>query len=135
VTPRERGETQRGDPMETLELAKAFIDALQAGDVDAARACLCEDAGIWHNFDDVDQTVDQNMALFEWMKRKSSARSYEITRLEEIEGGYLQQHILHMKNLAGESFAMHACVIVKVRDGRISRIEEYLDPAPTAALR
>jgi ketosteroid isomerase-like protein len=30
---------------------------------------------------------------------------------------------------------MHACCMVTMRDGRISRIEEYLDPAQAAAIR
>ena len=121
--------------MKTLELAQRFMDVLEAGDVDGARACLAPDAGIWHNFDDVTQTVDQNMALLEWMKTKATERRYEITRLEQIEGGYLQQHVLHLTTRSGEKLKMHACVVVTVRDGSIARIEEYLDPAPTTRLR
>lgn len=121
--------------MKTLELARRFMDVLEAGDIDGARACLTPDAGIWHNFDDQTQTVDQNMALLEWMKGRAARRHYEITRLEEIEGGYLQQHVLHLRSLSGEELKMHACVVVTVRDGLISRIEEYLDPAPSMRLR
>lgn len=121
--------------MQTLELARHFMKTLEAGDVAAARACLSPDAGVWHNFDDVTQTVDQNTAVLAWMMRKSKRRTYEITRLEEIEGGYLQQHILRIETLAGEQIAMPACVIVSVKDGVITRIEEYLDPAAVAKLR
>lgn len=120
--------------MDTLELARHFIASVEAGDVEAARACFTEDARIWHGFDDVDQTVDQNMALLEWMMRKARKRSYEITRLEEIPGGYVQQHVLRLESHAGEEIVMYACAIVTVVEGRISRIEEYLDPAPTARL-
>lgn len=121
--------------METLELARSFMTALEGDETEAARKHLDPAAGIWHNFDAHTQTVDENMALFEWMRRKARNRRYEITRLEEIEGGYLQQHILRMENQAGEELVLHACVVVSVADGLITRIEEYLDPAPTSKLR
>jgi ketosteroid isomerase-like protein len=121
--------------MGTLDLAREFMVALEEGDVAGARACLHPDARIWHNFDDVSQTVDQNMALLEWMMKKAKGRSYEVGRLEEIAGGYLQQHVLRLTTADGEELVMHACVVVTVEDGRIARIEEYLDPAPVAKLR
>ncbi|MFT5444082.1 MAG: ketosteroid isomerase-like protein [Myxococcota bacterium] len=115
--------------MTTSELARAFIDAIQLGDVEAARALLCPDAKIWHNFDDAEQTVDENLKLLGWMVRKASKRTYDITRLEEVEGGYLQQHTLTLVDLEGKIRVMHACVVAQVRDGKIARIEEYLDPS------
>lgn len=121
--------------MSTLDLARQFIDAVEAGDADAARAVLAPNAGIWHNFDQITQTVDENMSLMAWMKGKAQSRHYDIKRLEEIKGGYLQQHVLRMVNQAGEKIEMPACVIATVADGKIQRIEEYLDPAPAQKLR
>jgi ketosteroid isomerase-like protein len=120
--------------MSTFDLARRFIKAVEIGDTEAARDCMTPDARIWHNFDDKSQTVDENMALLEWMKRKATNRSYDITRLEEIPGGYVQQHILTLVNQAGETLTLHACVIVTVSEGKISKIEEYLDPAAIARL-
>jgi ketosteroid isomerase-like protein len=120
--------------MSALDLARRFIKAIEAGDADAARNCMTLDARIWHNFDDKNQTVDENMALLAWMVRKAQKRTYDITRLEEIPGGYLQQHILTLINQSGEILTMHACVIATVSEGKISRIEEYLDPAAVARL-
>ena len=120
--------------METLELARHFIESIEKGDIEATRECYSPDARIWHNFDNVSQTVDENMKVLAWMMRKATKRSYEITRLEEIAGGYLQQHALRMTNQKGEELVMHACVVVSVEGGKISRIEEYLDPAPTSGL-
>ncbi len=118
----------------TLDLAMRFIRAVEAGDVPTARQCLAPDARVWHNFDEKDQTVDENLAVLEWMMRKAGKRSYEIVRLEEIAGGYLQQHVLRITTKAGEELVMPACAIVTVADGRIQRIEEYIDPAPAARL-
>ena len=121
--------------METLELARHLLATIEAGDIDAVRACYAEDARIWHNFDDALQTVDENLKVLAWMMKNASRRKYEIQRLEEIEGGYLQQHVLHLTTRDGEEHAMPACVIVRVEGGKIQRLEEYLDPAPAMKLR
>lgn len=120
--------------MDTLEFARHFMDVLGEGDEQKARACMTEDARIWHNFDDHEQTVDENMRLLGWMKKQCRTRRYDITRLEEIEGGYLQQHILTMETNGGDVLKMHACVIVTLRGGKVAKIEEYLDPAAVGKL-
>lgn len=56
------------------------------------------------------------------------------TRFEEIDGGYLQQHVFRLTNQAGEEVTMPACVLVTVHKGKIGRIEEYLDPSATPIL-
>ena len=121
--------------MDTLELARHFTRSIEAGDIEAIRACYADDAQIWHNFDEVNQTVDENMKVLEWMKRQATRRTYEISRLEEIVGGYVQQHVLRMVNLAGEEITMPACLFVSVEDGKIRRLEEYLDPKQAEGLR
>jgi ketosteroid isomerase-like protein len=118
-----------------IEFARQFVKLIEAGDIDTVRACYAEDAEIWHNFDQVEQTVDENMKVLEWMKQKSSSRKYEISRLERIRGGYVQQHILRIVTLAGDEIEMPACLIVALKDGKITRLEEYLDPKQAEALR
>lgn len=120
--------------METLEFAKYFMNVLEEGDVEKARACYQPDASIWHNFDDKEQTVEENLAVLGWMMRKSRKRTYDIKHLEEIAGGYLQQHVLTIEATDGTRISMPACVVVRMRDGKIERIEEYLDPAPVSQL-
>ena len=47
----------------------------------------------------------------------------------------LQQHVLEATLPNGERWAMDACVVVKVENGLITRLDEYLDSAKSAALR
>lgn len=121
--------------MDTLSLARHFIDCIENGDETGARACFHPDAGIWHNYDGVTQTLDQNMAVFMNIVTKTKSRKYEYKRLEEIEGGYLQQHTLRVVTNGGEELAAEAIAVVLVDDGKIRRIDEYLDPTPLASLR
>lgn len=121
--------------MKTLELARHFIDCIESGDLDAARACFHDDAGIWHNYDGVTQSVDQNMAVAASIIGKTKSRKYDYKRLVEIDGGYLQQHTLRVVTQDGKELAAEAIAVVVVEDGKIKRIEEYLDPTPLSALR
>ena len=121
--------------MSIPQVAQRFIDAITVGDSDAARACYAPDANIWHNFDGITQTVDDNIALMNAMKKRVADRRYVIRRLEPIEGGYLQQHTLELTAPDGQELSIEAVAIVTVNDdGLISRIDEWLDPVPLAPL-
>ena len=120
---------------QVFEFADRFIAALNAGDAAKARTFYQPDATCWHNFDDVDQGLDDNMKLLEWMVRKVPDRHYRVVRRELIPGGWLQQHILEARLPNGREMKMFACCVITLRDGLIQRIEEYLDPAQAAVLR
>ena len=121
--------------MTVLELAKKYMNALSAGDVAGARSCLHPDARIWHNYDGAEQSVDENMGTFKFLLQKSTELSYDIHRMEEIEGGYLQRHTLNITSVAGDKLSSEALAMIFVEGGQITRIEEFIDPAPFAPLR
>lgn len=109
-----------------------LIDAIERGDTEAAAACYTEDARIWHNFDDADQTREENLAVLAWMCRTFPERRYEIRRRELIADGVFQQHVLHLVSREGERHAVPACLVVECAGDRIRRVEEYMDPTPFA---
>lgn len=121
-------------PDETLALARRFVGAIQSGDTTTVRACYHPDAKIWHNTDGVEQTVDQNMKVLDWFIRKLPDRRYRVTRLEALSDGFLQQHVLEATLPDGSRWAMDACVVVRIADGLIVRLDEYLDSAQSGAL-
>ena len=110
-------------------LADRFIEALMAGDEATVRECYADDAVIWHNFDGTEQTVDDNVASLHWLRRIMDNMSYTEIRRTPITGGVLQQHVLS-GSIGGDAVAVPACVILKIEDDRIIRLEEYLDPTP-----
>ncbi|MDO8290809.1 MAG: nuclear transport factor 2 family protein [Parvibaculum sp.] len=120
---------------DVMKLAEKFVSAIEAGDIEAVKDCYAPDAQIWHNFDDVNQSVTDNLKVLKWMSGVLSDRHYAILRRVEIPGGYMQQHVLHGKLKNGAPFSMSACLVIQVEDGRIKRLEEYLDVAQAAALR
>ena len=121
-------------PQDYVAFAKKFVGAIQAGDPDTVRACYAPDARIWHNNDGVEQTVDQNMRVLGWFMRTLPDRKYRVIRLEALPDGFVQQHVLEATLPDGTPWAMDACVIVRMKDGLIVRLDEYIDSAKADAL-
>jgi len=121
-------------PQDHLEFAARFMGAIQAGDAEAVRACYAPDAKVWHNHDGVEQTVDQNLRVLGWFARTLPDRKYNVIRREALPDGFFQQHVLEATLPDGTAWSMDACVVVRMQDGLITRLDEYLDSARAAAL-
>jgi ketosteroid isomerase-like protein len=112
--------------------ADGFIEAILAGDTDRVIACYTDDATVWHNFDDADQTPAENCKTLVMMHRLIPGFAYVDVRRTVLADGFWQQHVLSATTANGE-MRMPAALKITLRDGRISRLEEYLDPAAFAA--
>ena len=119
---------------EILDLADRFMRAIETGDVDGVRAAYASDAVIWHNNDGVEQTVEQNLKVLAWIGRKLPGRRYRILSRDALADGFVQQHVLEATLPDGTAWAMPACVVVRMKDGKVTRLDEYLDSAHSAAL-
>jgi uncharacterized protein len=108
---------------------------VQAGDLEELRSIYAEDAQIWHNFDQVNQTVDENLRVLTWMHRRVKDLRYEEVRRFEIPGGFLQQHVLRGIAPSGQPLEVPGATICTVKDGRVTRLEAYVDSAHTAVLQ
>lgn len=120
--------------MDAAAVLDRLIAAIVAGDQDAARAVYAPDARIWHNFDQVEQTVDENLRTLGWLVNRLHDRSYDDVVRHSIEGGVVQQHILRGTTTGGTRVEMPACIVAHVDGDHITRIEEYVDTAQAAAL-
>ncbi|MES2290361.1 MAG: nuclear transport factor 2 family protein [Pseudomonadota bacterium] len=123
------------DENQILEFAERFVGAIQTGDVEAVRACYAPDAKLWHNTDDIEQTVDQNMAVLAWFIKTLPDRFYRVLYRAAVKDGFVQQHILEATLPDGTKWKMFACVVVRIENGVIVRLDEYLDSAQAKALR
>ena len=118
-----------------LHLLDTLLEAIGSGDVERVRACYSPDARIWHNFDDIEQTVDENLRTLSWMCSVLDERSYDVVRRDPVDGGVMQMHVLRgVVKATGEAFAMPAALVATMADGMVTRIDEYLDPAAAASL-
>ena len=118
-----------------LDFAERFVGAIQVGDVAGMRACYAPGAKIWHNSDNIEQTLDDNVKVLEWFIRTLPDRNYRVVRREALKDGFLQQHVLEATLPDGQKWAMAACVVVKMENGLITRLDESLDSAAREPLR
>lgn len=122
------------DENDPLAVGDRFLDALNHCDVDAVRAIYAPDARIWHNFDRKLQPVEENIETMKFVHSKLSGLNYDVKARIPIPGGFVQQHVLRGTLASGDEFGLEACAIIRVEDGRIVEIEEYLDTGQAKAL-
>ena len=112
--------------------ADEFIGAILEGDGDKVLSMYAEGATIWHNFDDLDQAPIDNAKTLRALHRLIPGFHYDAIRRTVLVDGFWQQHVLRATTADGE-LSIPAALRVYVRDGMITRLEEYLDPAPFTA--
>jgi hypothetical protein len=72
--------------------------------------------------------------VLRWLAQRTTRRSYQDVRRFFDHGRLVEQHTVVMDTPAGTTISCPACLVVETRDRLISRIDEYIDPAPFALL-
>jgi ketosteroid isomerase-like protein len=121
---------------ERCTLLDRFFAALVSGDAAGVEAGYHPDARIWHNNDGREQCVADNLRTLRWIAANVKDWRYEDVRRADVQGGrVLQQHVLRGLAPDGSPLQVPACIIFSFgHDGRITRLEEYLDTAHVQAL-
>lgn len=116
------------------EVARRLMSAIEAGDVAAIGELYAEDMVGWRSFDGQELGQQAMLRVIAWLVKHVRDRHYEAIRVETTERGYVQQHVLHATAPDGTKVVAPACLVVEVRDGKIRRLDEYLDSAAIAPL-
>lgn len=122
-----------------VEVVERMFRALEAGDLPGLEAVYADDITVWTNLNPVDADRTASLKLVAWLARTVQGLHYEVTArfpvtLPDGSDGVVQQHVLTGTAPDGTALRAPACLVVAVRDGRISHIDEYLDGAAVAAL-
>lgn len=113
-------------PRSADEVMDTLGDGLRTRNVAAIRALYADDVRIWHASTAVEQGKEENLAFLASIFTLVSELEYRDVQRHLIDGGVVQQHCVAGVFLDGSSVPdLHACVIVKLRDGQIARVEEY----------
>jgi ketosteroid isomerase-like protein len=117
-------------------LAKRFFDAIETGDVEGLRACYAPHAEIWHNTDRRISSREDNIRTLRNFIARVPQRRYENRRVHVFEGGFVQQHDLHcILSDHHREIILPACLVCRVEDDVIVRLDEYFDSARLADFR
>ncbi|NIJ41119.1 ketosteroid isomerase-like protein [Parvibaculum indicum] len=119
---------------EIAALAKRFFAGLEAGDKNAVGMCYADDAEIWHNTDGIVQSKADNLGVLDGFFAAVTERRYADARLDVFEDGFVQQHRLLGNLPNGRTLDWPACIVCRVREGKIVRLDEYFDSAGAPSL-
>jgi len=117
----------------TLELAAAIFDAIEQGDIEAVASMWADDIEVWHSNDNVVQNKEQNLAVLTWMTEKTSSVEYRDVVRDVTAAGFAQRHVLHLGFDDGRTADLHVAIFLTVRNGQVTRIDEYFDSVHAAA--
>jgi len=115
----------------TRAVALKLVAAIENYDSAAMRQVYAPDMRMWHNVFQVEMSGEEHIKLMEqtYFHRYLHPKYIDI-RIDVFPGGFVQQHILTAQFADGTPVRMPICVVGRVRDGRITRIDEYLTMAP-----
>ena len=74
-------------------------------------------------------------SVLAWVTKNIAGLRYEEIRRHVTPAGFVQQHVLRGTAPNGKPLEVPACILCSVKDGRITRLDEYLDSAQIAVLR
>lgn len=115
-------------------LADRFFAAIERGDAATLEALYAPGMSVWHNTSRAPQSGEANLALLADLHRRLGGWRYDDVRRDVFDGGFVQQHVLRARRPDGREVEVPACVVARVEDGAITRIDEYMDARAARAL-
>jgi ketosteroid isomerase-like protein len=114
-------------------VARQLIEGVTRGDVESVDRLYADDIRVWRNVDQRELVKKQALKVVGILSGLKDIE-YRDLRIVPTEQGYVQQHVLSCTGPKGEEVRMPACIVVRVEDDQIARIDEYADSAAMAPL-
>ncbi len=110
--------------------AAELLDAITSGDVARLDRLYADDIRVWHNYDGIDRDKVESLDAIRLIDAGIEGFHATDVRVDPVPGGYVQRCVYRGRDRdEGTEMAVDAMMRVEVRDGRVTRIEEYTDPA------
>lgn len=117
-----------------VELARRLFAAIERNDAAAIREIYAEDAEIHSNIADGAAGPAGVVVAAGAIIAAVPDFAYEELSCAPTPSGFVRQHLLRGTAADGAGFAIAACCVGVVADGRVTRLDEYVDAAAFAAL-
>lgn len=115
-------------------LADRLVAAVESGDEAAMREIYSPELAFVLYTDGETRDREAAIAAFVTLRRAMSDVRLRVFDRQLTETGYVSQQVLDFTAPDGMRMSVPHCLIVAVRDGRIARIDEYLDSQQLAPL-
>ena len=114
---------------DVTSLARRFFGAVEKGDLATVAELYHPEARIWHNTDLRVKTREENLAMLRWVAEHIRDFHYEDQRIVPTEDGFVATQVCRGRQEDGRPLELHTAVLCEVRQGRITRLDEYFDSA------
>jgi ketosteroid isomerase-like protein len=106
-----------------------MFDALSRGDVARALDSLAGDARVWHCFDGIPHDKAAMQRQWQALVDDFPERAFVDVRRQSIPTGFVQQFVMAVTTATGARMAWPICSLIRIDNGLIGRIDEYIDRA------
>ena len=121
--------------MTDVEVALAVLDVLATGDADAADHVLAPGAVLWHNDGTGDLPAKDGFAGARGLHQLVDGLAVEVLLAEALPtGAVLRFEVRGTVKARGTDLCARNCMFATIVDGRLTRIDEYMDPTFVAQL-
>ena len=112
---------------ELRELCTRFLDAVERRDVDAVADLYAPGLTFWVNLTGAETGREANLETLREGYALHRRRTYDDRRVDTFETGFIARYSVNVVAHDGRRASLFACLVAQCRDGRITRIDEYLD--------
>lgn len=114
--------------------AVRFFDGLLTGDLAALQEVCAPGSVLWINVTEAERPLEASLPGFAGLRGKVPDLEMRSVRRRGVAGGFVEQHVLTGTMPDGQQLHVVGCFLGTVEDGRITRLEEYVDGTQAAAL-
>jgi ketosteroid isomerase-like protein len=112
---------------ELRALCHRFFDAYQDRRIDELREIYAPDCVIWTNVFGVEHSGAENLAALPASYARARRRTYDDRIINTFDEGFVIQYTLSGVHHTGHRGALSVCIVALCREGKITRIDEYMD--------
>jgi ketosteroid isomerase-like protein len=112
---------------EHRRLCHTVLDAIEQADLATVEQCYAPGMTMWNNLTGEESTREENLATLAAGSGLHRRRTYNDRIINTFDDGFMAQYTTHVVTHRGDSVALSACLVAEVRDGRITRLFDYLD--------
>jgi ketosteroid isomerase-like protein len=112
---------------ELRQLCNRFFDAYQDRRIDELRDIYAADCVVWTNVFQKEMSGEENIAALPKSYKMARRRTYDDRRINTFDEGFVIQYTLSGVHHTGHRGALSVCIVALCHDGKITRIDEYMD--------
>lgn len=109
------------------ELCHRFLDAVEQRDLRTVAELYAPDLQFWINLTGAESSREQNLQALAEGNALHRRRSYDDRTIHTFATGFVVRYSVNVVDHRGRRASLPACIVALCHDGRITRIDEYLD--------